>query len=270
MQNQMSSAEKDSDTEHQHNNSPDNLDPQVPNNKKEKEIPVVSMEDFEVVDVNDKLNLLMAAFNKINTNFHHKFESLTKQLTEDSGIVPRLTAIEAAYEELLARVDDGEGELAKIAENKTSITKLEDTVAHLQDDIAVLKGFVQVQDCALTECKSRVIDLTARSMSNNIIISGIVGDQEAEKDCKDKVLKFLKEKLKMEVEENEVEVTHRLGKIKEAKPQPIVVRCVFVLRQHIFDYTKNLKDLKNPLGDYYGVKPQLPEPLLSEKIYREE
>ena len=33
------------------------------------EVPVVSMSDFEVVDLNNKLNLLMSAINKVNTNF---------------------------------------------------------------------------------------------------------------------------------------------------------------------------------------------------------
>lgn len=43
-----------------------------------KQIPVINMEDFEVVDMNDKLNLLTSAINKINTTFHLKFEELTQ------------------------------------------------------------------------------------------------------------------------------------------------------------------------------------------------
>ena len=35
------------------------------------------MNNFKIVDGEDKLNLLMAAINKINIYFHHKFEGLT-------------------------------------------------------------------------------------------------------------------------------------------------------------------------------------------------
>ena len=45
-----------------------------------KELAIISMSDFEVVNMDDKLNLLMSAINKINTTFHHKFESLNKKV----------------------------------------------------------------------------------------------------------------------------------------------------------------------------------------------
>ena len=64
------------------------------------EIPVVTMLDFEIVNTDDKLNLLMAAINKVNTNFHMKFESLTKWIKE--GMQGRIEALETKYEEVLA------------------------------------------------------------------------------------------------------------------------------------------------------------------------
>ena len=38
------------------------------------EIPVIKMEDFQQVNMNEKLDLLMSAINKINTNFHYKLQ----------------------------------------------------------------------------------------------------------------------------------------------------------------------------------------------------
>ena len=113
------------------------------------------------------------------------------------------------------------------------------------------------------------MDLTVRSMSNNIVISGITGDGSEEKDCKSKVLEFFRNKMKMEVADTEVEVAHRIGKLVVGrKPRLMVVRCIFALKERVFEYTKNLKDLENDLGDYYSVKS--PEPLLSERNYQEE
>ena len=98
--NQQGSQDTKQDTEHQsdeeelkdmENSSGDsNTSNQSTQTVTLSEIPVVSMEDFKVVDMNDKLNLLMASINKINTNFHHhKFESLTKILSDEvEGVYP--------------------------------------------------------------------------------------------------------------------------------------------------------------------------------------
>ena len=238
------------------------------------EIPFVSMSDFEIVDMNDKLNLLMSAINKMNNNFHHKFDSLKDQLSGPRGVITRLDKMESAYQELLARVDNAESSMACASDNTRRISALESQVEKLTNDVAALKGFVQVQDSNLQECKKKVVDLTARSMMNNITISGLMGDKKGSEgepeNCKATVLKFMRNELQMEVEDNEIEVAHRVGKPLENKPRLMVVRCVFALKNRIFGYTKNLKGIQNANGDFYSVKQQLPEPLLSERIQREE
>ena len=78
------------------------------------------------------------------------------------------------------------------------------------------------------------------------------------------------EKMQMEVGQEEIEVAHRLGTKVGTKPRAVVVRCQHALRQRIFAFTKNLKGKQNNLGDYYTVKPQLPEPLNTAKKERED
>ena len=206
--------------------------------KGEVVIPVVEMSDFEVVDMDDKLNLLMSAINKINTSFHLKFETLTKQIVGD--LQSKVENLETNYQELLARVDDAESTALAVPVHTTKIEQLENKVEKLCDDIAMLKGLVQVQDAMVRENKSKIVDLTARSMSNNVVITGLTGDSEHEKDAKEKVLTFYREKMDMETDESEVEVAHRIGKLG-VKPRMMVVRCVYKLRERIFNFTKNLK-----------------------------
>ena len=50
----------------------------------------------------------------------------------------------------------------------------------------------------------------------------------------------------------------------------MVVKCDYSLCDCIFDYTKNLKDLKSDQDDYYRVSPQLPEPLFTQNKERRE
>ena len=80
----------------------------------------------------------------------------------------------------------------------------------------------------------------------------------------------MKEKMKMQVTKDEIIVAHRTGKKIDSKPQPMVVHCSQSLREHIFKFTYNLKDLVNETGDKYFVREQLPEPRASEKKERED
>ena len=245
------------------------------------EIPVIEMKDFEVVEMDDKLNLLMSAINKVNTNFYMKFESLEKQLsdTKDS-LVPRISAAKSAQEELDARVDDLEGKITKVDAIKVTLKSLQDEHAQLYDELAVVKGILQVHDRSIHNNKNKIVDLTARSMSMNILISGIEGDPATKmaaegkvevENCKEKVIEFMKTKLKMEdLKDEEIIVAHRTGRTKNNKPRVMVVRCAQDLRSRIFKFTRNLKDATNSAGDSFYVNAQLPEPMLTEKRERED
>ena len=217
------------------------------------EVPVINMEDFQKVDINDKLDLLMAAINKINTNFHYKFTELSKKLTdEEQGALPRLHDVEVSVSEIQDRLDT-----------------LEATNAQLLDELEVVKGILQVQDKTISNNASRIINLTARSMSKNVVISGVTGDEKGE-NCKEKVLNFFRSQMQMQTDEDEVVVAHRIGTKYGDKSRPVVVRCKFALRNRIFQYTKNLKDLTNDQGDNYYVRAQHPDPIATEKREREE
>ena len=78
-----------------------------------------------------------------------------------------------------------------ISDLQSRLDELEEANASLKDELTVLKGIMQVNDKKINNLDNRVIDLTARSMSNNIVISGISGDNGKEKDCKEKVLALM-------------------------------------------------------------------------------
>ena len=232
---------------------------------------VIKMSDFEVVDdINDKLNLLMVAINKVNTNFHFKWEELQIQILDNkTTLTSKIESVGKTQEELQARVDDLEAATASIPGLLTQVSQLENKVETLSDDVATLKGLMQVQDRDIYEVKNKTVDLTARSMANNVIITGITGDQEAE-NCREKVWSLMNNIMQMEVDKQEILVAHRIGKKGGPKPRAMVVRCADPLRQRIFKFTANLKGKTNSNGDPYYVSPQLPEPLNTECREREE
>ena len=222
-----------------------------------EDIPVISMKDFQQVDMNEKLDLLMSAINKINTNFHIKLEEInTKISDEHQGLTPRLHDAEVCITELQTRMDN-----------------LEEANAQLKDEVMIPKGLVQVNDNKVGNLDKKVIDLTARSMANNVVITGINGDTE-EEDCKEKVLTLFRSEMKMQVKDSEIEVAHRAKGKRGSKPRAMIVRCQYALcdrLSYLFsEFHQELKDAKNSDGDPYFVSKQLPEPLYTQKKERDE
>ena len=240
---------------------------------KVKEIPVIEMTAFETVNMDDKLNLLMSAINKVNTNFHLQLEAMQKSMVDQvKKVDPRIGALESLNQELTARVDEPEGQCAGFKDICNRMDMVEWENSKLKDNIATLKGFIQVHDKAITSNKGKIIDLTTHSMANNVIISGIPESNEEKENCKAIILEFLEQKLQLAVPLNQVEVAHCMGKKSpQAKySHSIIARCSIDLKECIFKATHLLKDVKNCHGDYYQVRTQLPEPLLSKKIERED
>ena len=139
------------------------------------EAPVVNIEDFAVVEMEDKMNLLMSAINKVNTNFHLKWEALQSQIkTSPDTFKPRIQKVERACEEMLARIDDSESNSPNVQDVIYHLETLEADNAQLKNELATVKGILQVQDKVITDNKNKVIDLTACSMANNVVITGLI------------------------------------------------------------------------------------------------
>ena len=144
-----------------------------------------------------------------------------------------------------------------------NISIIQQRLCHLQ--VAQLKGIIQVEDRKISSLQRAVDEAKAKSMARNVVISGITGDEE-EEDCKEKVESFIKQKLRKEITENEVQVAHRLGpKVDPEKDRAMVVRCSEGLRRTIFKFTKNLKGQKNNKKQPYYVDPQLPASWAAER-----
>ena len=65
--------------------------------------------------------------------------------------------------------------------------------------------------------------------------------------------------MKMELDDVEIEVAHRMDQLGGRKPRQMVLRCAYTLQSRIFDYTKNLKGQRNDQDDYHFINLQLLE-----------
>ena len=214
--------------------------------------PLVEIEFFKQKKEDEKLNMIMSALNTLNSSYSMKLRIIeTALLHEEEGVFPRIRELE--------KITDGYAEKAETFE------EIREENQKLCEDVRILKGIVQVQDRKITAMSSEITDLRARSMSKDVVITGITGD-ESDENCKENAKSFITGQLKMEITQEDVRKVHRLGrKIPGKKPRSMVVQCSDKLRSNIFAYTKNLKGVKNSLKDYYYVDPQLPEQRAAER-----
>ena len=138
-------------------------------------------------------------------------------------------------------------------------------VTAMEKENKILRGLVQRQFCQINELNNKVAVLSAKAMENTLTITSIEGDSWKE-NTKEKVLKFLKEKVEIEAEADEILVAHRLGKFwkDQKRPRLIKIRVVPALRERVMENVSNLKEKTNSTGAKYYVNKQLPEQIMEQ------
>ena len=142
----------------------------------------------------------------------------------------------------------------------------------LKSELDIVKGLLFRYDAEIRSLRDKVTSLTARSMSNNVTISGITGDNINPKEdkCKSKVTQFLKDTMGLTFKEDHVQTAHRLGTFDKDKDRPVVVRCHHSLKSAVLKSKEVLKNKTNSDGKNLYVNSQIPDQWAEEKRERRE
>ena len=97
-------------------------------------------------DQETRLLTIITGINKI----HHRFDKLEQEFSKENGVLPRLTKVESAVEEV-----SSEG-------------------CKYKSELDILKGVVQRQEEQIGALTSQILDVKSRMMSEHLIMSGIV------------------------------------------------------------------------------------------------
>ena len=171
-----------------------------------KEADFINPETFSKANINEKLTTLMTSLNKL----HRKFDTINDDLSKEAdGIVPKL--------------DKQREDLDTVLE-ETDILKFE---------VCILRGVVHKQEKQISSLTERVNDLVMRSMSDNIVITGLPiqkveqtedqqSDESNKEDCHRIVKEFFENKIGIEVDENQILVAHRIGQ-EDSDREPLMV-----------------------------------------------
>lgn len=207
---------------------------------------LLKKEDFDKKNNTNKIDAIFESVNKLY-NMHAQVLSRTKSLEyavfdEDDGILPQLQGL--AFH-------------AKDSGDKQKLLTQE--VIELREELDIAKGLLFKQSKQITELKRKQVDLISRSMSENIMISGIKGDVK-KADTKAQIYAFLDEHLEIEPEEDEeIPVAHRIGLPISGSHRPIVFRCPASLRKKIFNNVSKLA------GKSFSINQQYPEQIAEQK-----
>ena len=136
--------------------------------------------------------------------------------------------------------------------------KIDDALSD-KEKVSIMADIIVRQEDKITQLNDTITALQARSMKQNIIISGIT--ETPGEDCAQISKNFLQNKL--EVQDLKIEVAHRIG---NGKFRPLVVKFPNQRQKaKIFGNIRKLKGLKNENNRYYRIDDHLPEELQARK-----
>ena len=111
-----------------------------------------------------------------------------------------------------------------------NVEAIQETVDDIQDDNEVPKGIVHRHSVKLQQMNDKVVNLTARSMQNNVTISGLKGDSKDEIP-RNMVVKFFQDVMNLPVDPRDILVAHREGKPVTGVRRLMIIRCIPDLKQ---------------------------------------
>lgn len=132
----------------------------------------------------------------------------------------------------------------------------------VKQDLTVVKGLLQKQHRQVENMDHKIIDLTARSMSMNMIISGVV--EHRSESCALAVKDFLRLEMNIDLDMNpelKIKLAHRMGTVRQGttRPRAMVAKVNVALKERIMDDIERLDGRTNVNGDSFYVNVQQPE-----------
>lgn len=207
---------------------------------------LLKKEELEKKNNPGKFDAIFDSVNKLY-NMYAQVTARTKALEfpvfdKEDGILPQLHGL-ATH--------------AKDAGDKQELITKE--VVELWEELDIAKGLIQKQNKQIKALRTKQVDLIARSMSENLTISGIKGDVP-KADTKLLLQNFLDNELEIDPgEEEDIPVAHHLGIPSKGFHRPIVFKCPSSLKKKIFNNVQKLA------GKNFSINQQLPDALAEQK-----
>lgn len=179
-----------------------------------------------VAGISEKMNSMIT-----NTEFSNKFDQLvTKEFLENviAGVKRELK------EEMSEKMDKLESRIFELELKHDELLKENESLKkHVNEN----STFINEVDNGVQNALQKTNDLEQYTRKSSVRIYGLEDEEyEDVPTTVFKVNKLLNEKLKMNIEEKEINIAHRLGKFESEKMRPVIVR--FMSRQRKIETIK--------------------------------
>ena len=202
----------------------------------------------------DELGSPMGAMSQgILSKILARLDIMDTKLGQLDTIQSQLTKVTVDVSTMSTKVLGMEKQLTDLEASRNFDTQTLDSIQGKQNEIdKMLKKIQKVEE----EQKEKLLDLQCREMRDNLIFYGIDEEKdETDKDCINKVLNLVEEKLKVPfAKQIPIHRAHRMGRFQRNKTRPIVAK---------FAYYPNREDIrkaaKNLEGTQYSIGQQFPK-----------
>lgn len=185
---------------------------------------LIPKDDFSKKTQNQKLDTMADAINKMYNKMNEVTDRMEKKLKPiedivtdpDQGVLPQL---------------EGLVEHAKSADDR--IQSLAEENLQLRDELDIIKGIVHKISNQCNAANSKINQLVAKSMEDNLVISGIT-DDKPNRSARRQVHQFLYEEMELSnINDMDIIKVYRMGPRDEGRNRPILVQCTADLRRYI-------------------------------------
>lgn len=213
----------------------------------------------------EKFDWVAKMLSKIDKRLSDAEEDIRKTNTKfDTAIFDPEDGLGVVYENLKKDgVENLEGITKQLEAEKQQRSQFEKQVEKNTMEMTLMKGIIQRQHKQIQALQNKVTDITARGMSENLILSGLY--EEKNEDLVDRVAVFLYDNMNIDARYNDFGEVYRLGMPREDKIRPIVFQCTYDLRNHIIENTGRLKGIGNGNGGFFFISQQQPEAYTAER-----
>lgn len=211
---------------------------------------LITKEDFQKKTTTQKLDSVAEAINKM----YDKINSFETAL--EDKVKPTETAVFDPSQGLVSKVDHL---LANEKDNEKAFQNIIEENIQLREEVDMLKGIVYKMSKQLDSASTKIDQLVVRSMEDNLVFTGILGDQP-KKNPRKQLHEFLYNEMGLtDVRDIDILSVYRMRKPDKNKDRPIVAHCATDLRRYIMRNASILKHRMNGEGGKFYINQQLPD-----------
>ena len=214
---------------------------------------------------NPRQILMASLLDKLNAESEERLDIEKLRAVDDEQkfelIVNAVEAVNAKFLTVHSMVNDASDGLdPRTGDCEERVLKLTDENKQLRFELDMLKGLFIKMEMENTNLRRKVTTLTAKSMSSNILITGLCGDETTENPT-EVVIEFLEEKLDLDFSHDSIKTARRIGNfsLKPEFPRTMMIQVNESLMDLIMSNKKKLRGKKNMHKKEYRISRQLPD-----------